>query len=137
LCFVGGKKLPHGHQTTECNGRNHIAYGRDDLADAILLQLLWRRTLEMDEVSTPFTKGFLHRIRPPCIDHSNLLRIHAFQMESIFEHRKWLLCVIGHQLRPLELLPVEWPVGISSCDEESVTLVDLCEMHRDVANTLR
>src|SRR6267142_566265 len=49
---------------------------------------------------------------------------------GVLEHRDRLASVIDEDLRALELVPRERPIGATPREEETVLLVDLREVHR-------
>jgi hypothetical protein len=86
----------------------------------------------MHKVSDAVAKRRLHSIRRAGIDQLDFTDIDTSAMEAVFQHREWLLCMVGNKLSAFQIFPMERRASGSACDEESVALVDLGKVNRDI-----
>ena len=99
------------------------------MGDAVLLQLLRRRPLEMDVVALALAERRDHRLRRAGIDRVQAGVVHALLVQGVLEHRERLRAVVDEDARTLQLPPGEVRVGAAAGDEEAVALVDQREVH--------
>src|SRR5439155_15429300 len=137
LRLRGLQEVTPRHQAAECDGRNDFPERRYRLADAILLQLLWPRTLQVNEITNSLAKRRIHFFGRTGIDHLHTIPVDMLEMQTILQHREWLLRMIGQKPGTLKLFPLERPRRRTAGDEESISLIDLSEMYGNIANALR
>ena len=100
------------------------------MADAVVLELLRPRALQVDVVAVALAEGGDHLVGGAGIDGVDGLVVEAFLEAGILEHGHRLAAVVDDHALALELVPREVLVGAAAGEEEAVLLVDLGEVQR-------
>src|SRR5438128_1638937 len=84
----------------------------------------------MDVGAAALAEGARHFLRSAGIDGGDARPLDAIRSSRVFQHDQWLSGVVGQHRLPRELIPLEGGVRLTRHEEESVALVDLCEVYR-------
>src|SRR6266851_3682621 len=125
---VGGQPRARGGQARERHGPDGLADRGDNVAGAIVLELLGRGPLLVDIVALALPEGRVHLVA------RHVHRLDAREVEPalvarVLEHGERLTAVVGQDALALELVPGEGRIRRAASQEEPVHLVDLGEVH--------
>ena len=104
------------------------------MGDAVFFQLLWRRPLLVDVVTSAASKGLINGLHITRIEDFQLLLVNTLFVQRVAEHGHGLKEMIDQYFLANQAVPMELSVRFATGDKEAVAFVDLGEMH-DVAES--
>src|SRR5207253_534313 len=125
----GAQPFARRGQARERARADRLAHRGDDVAGAVVLELLRGRPLLVDIVALALAERAVH-LRARHVDCADRLVVEPALVTRVLEHRQRLAAVVDQHLLALELVPAELRIGRAAGEEEAVLLVDLGEMHR-------
>src|SRR5262249_43168213 len=128
LGHVGRKPLARGREARERARADRLAHRGDDVARAVVLELLRSRPLLVDVVALATAERAVH-LGARHVDGADGLVVEPALGARVLERRQRLAAVGGQDLLVLELVPRELWIGRAPGEEEAILLVNLREVN--------
>src|SRR5262245_18415422 len=103
---VGAQPLARGGEARESARADRLADRRDDVTDAVVLELLWRPPLLMDVVALALSEGLVH-VTAWNVDCPGGRVVETAAVAGVLDHRERMAAVIHKNLRGFPLVPRE------------------------------
>ena len=130
LRHVAGQPLARRCEAGERTGADGVAERGDDVAVAVVLELLRRRALQVDVLALASLEGCDHLLRRAGVDRADRAVVEAALVTGVLEHDRGLAAVIDQHAAALEAVPAEIGLRLAPDQEEAILFVDLREVQR-------